>query len=84
MTTDNLPRRMWINQPSTSQPNHPLHGVRVYAIREDENTSRVYFLKGPVIDQQISTQHLSEGWPPNSRTNPKHRSEAEMEEDQTE
>jgi len=82
MTTDNTPRRMWINQPSTSQSNHPLHGVRVYAVREDETTSRVYFLKGSVIDQQIATNALSGGWPPTSRTNPKRRYEAE--EDQTE
>lgn len=64
MTTDNLPVRMWINQPSTSQPNHPLHGTHVLAVREDINTMRVYFLKGSVISQQIAPEHLSEGWPP--------------------
>ncbi len=75
MTTNNLPQRMWINQPSTSQPNHPLHGVRVLAVQEDDDTARVYFLKGPVVSQQISTAYLSDGWPPTSRTNPRHKSE---------
>jgi hypothetical protein len=28
-------RRMWINQPSTSQPLHHLHGTNVLAVEDD-------------------------------------------------
>lgn len=52
-------RRMWINQPSTLQPLHHLHGVNVLA----EGT-KVYFLSGPTISMEVPTNPnpLSEGW----------------------
>jgi hypothetical protein len=56
-------KRMWINQPSTSQPHHTLHGERVLAVFEYGETYRIYFLRGNVVSQQIATQALSEGWP---------------------
>lgn len=56
-------RRMWINQPSTSQPHHDLHGMRVLAMRESATIERVYFLSGSVVDQQMVSSTLSEGWP---------------------
>lgn len=55
--------RMWINQPSTLQPFHHLHGCRVLATHEYDDTWRIYFLQGDVISQQISKLALSPGWP---------------------
>lgn len=62
MENEVRPRRVWINQPSTSQPFHRLHGTRALAVRESQNIARIYFLSGPVVSQQISTVALSEGW----------------------
>jgi hypothetical protein len=58
--------RMWINQPSTLQPFHKLHGTNVLAAREQgtDRVRRVYFLSGDVISQQMPRQALSEGWTP--------------------
>jgi hypothetical protein len=55
-------QRMWINQPSTRQPFHHLHGVNVLAVTEHGNTARIYFVSGEVISQQIPASVLSEGW----------------------
>ncbi len=55
--------RMWINQPSTLQPHHALHGERVLAIPESGDTYRVYFLRGDVVSQQMAKTALSDGWP---------------------
>lgn len=55
-------RRMWVNQPSTLQPHHKLHGTSVLAIKEYDNTYRVYFLSGPIVSQQMTGLALSEGW----------------------
>ncbi len=55
-------RRMWINQPSTLQEFHYLHGTNVLAKHEYGDTMRIYFLSGNVISQQISRSTLSEGW----------------------
>lgn len=56
-------KRMWINQPSTLQHLHELHGVRVLACPDTDRTSRAYFLSGDVISMQIPRESLSEGWP---------------------
>lgn len=64
---DGLPHRMWVNQPSRQQPLHALHGEQVFAVYESEATARIYFLAGPVIDQQADWSCLSEGWPPYSQ-----------------
>ncbi len=65
-------KRCWINQPSTSQPFHVLHGENVLAIKksvmidgmkvETDTVSRIYFLSGDVISQDIFTVALSPGW----------------------
>lgn len=56
--------RMWIDQPSTLQPHHALHGTNVLAEHEFGDTMRIYFLSGAVSNQQISKMALSAGWQP--------------------
>jgi hypothetical protein len=53
--------RMWINQPSTDQPLHSLHGTNVLAVIED-NDWRIYFLSGVVVSQVAHASSLSIGW----------------------
>ena len=51
--------RAWVNQPSTLQPYHELHGQNVlYSPKE----KRIYFLSGAVISQEIDPLALSKGW----------------------
>jgi hypothetical protein len=52
--------RVWINQPSTSQKHHALHGTRVLYSSMDK---RVWFLEGSVVSQEIDPSVLSKGWP---------------------
>ena len=59
--------RMWINQPSTAQALHHLHGVNVLAVHEYDDTYRIYFLSGDIVSQQCSSLSLSKGW--NGATN---------------
>jgi hypothetical protein len=54
--------RMWVNQPSTLQAHHKLHGVNVLAAPELGDTVRVYFTSGDVVSQQMSKAALSKGW----------------------
>lgn len=56
-------KRMWINQPSSLQKHHVLHGTRVLAIRETSVVYRVWFLDGPIISSQVPALALSAGWP---------------------
>lgn len=57
------PTRMWIDQPSSLQPHHKLHGTNVLAHPEyDGPTVRVYFLTGNVVSQQVLKNALSHGW----------------------
>lgn len=58
----NLPFRAWINQPSTLQPLHRLHGTNVLAVEEYTDTYRVYFLSGETISQHVPATALSRGW----------------------
>lgn len=55
-------QRMWINQPSTFDSLHALHGVNVLAMPDTPKTWRVYFLSGAIISQQIPRAALSSGW----------------------
>lgn len=55
-----LPQRMWVNQPSTLQPLHYLHGTNVLAVHD--YTWRVYFLKDAVESMQSASPCLSKGW----------------------
>lgn len=52
--------RMWVNQPSTQQPLHHMHGTNVLA----DPDNRVYLLSGPVISMQVPPNTLSKGWRP--------------------
>lgn len=63
-------RRMWINQPSSLQPLHRLHAVRVLAASDTEACARVYFLGGETVSMQVPHQALSGGWPPCSKASP--------------
>ena len=58
----NLPRRMWINQPSEFHSLHRLHGTNVVAVKEEHNSYRIYFLSGPVRSMRCFPRCLSEGW----------------------
>lgn len=56
-------KRAWINQPSTLQPLHRLHGTQVIAYVEKYHlVSRVWFLSGTVISMNVPTIVLSMGW----------------------
>ena len=55
-------KRMFVNQPSTLQPYHDLHGVNVLAVKETDEYYRAYFLSGSVVSMQILTRALSDGW----------------------
>jgi hypothetical protein len=63
------PMRMWVNQPSTLQPHHALHGECVLALHEYGDTYRVYFTRRDVFtgrdieSMQMSRLALSPGWP---------------------
>lgn len=57
-------RRMRINQPSTLQPLHRLHGTNVLATTYSGDVYRVFFLDGDVISQQMPRGYLSGGWQP--------------------
>jgi len=61
-------KRMWIDQPSTLQPLHSLHGTNVLAQPDTDKVMRVYFLSGDVISQQVPNEALSPGW--NTRHQP--------------
>jgi hypothetical protein len=63
VTTDNLPRRVWVNQPSTLQPLHEIDRTLGLAVYEDAGYSRLYFLSGPVISCRAPNNALSDGWP---------------------
>jgi len=56
-------QRYWINQPSTLQPDHNLHGRKVLANKDTKlKFTDVYFIDGPVIRQFVNTSSLSPGW----------------------
>jgi hypothetical protein len=56
------PKRMWVNQPSTLQPLHHLHGTNVLAVAEYNGVYRIYFLTGKIVSQQCLSLCLSSGW----------------------
>jgi hypothetical protein len=57
-----VPRRMWVNQPSTLQPLHKRHGENVIAVLDYKDTYRCYPISGEVSSFQCRSQSLSEGW----------------------
>jgi hypothetical protein len=57
--------RAWINQPSTAQPDHHLHGFNVLVDASESQFSasvKVYFLSGSVVSQECLRLSLSLGW----------------------
>ena len=54
--------RMWVNQPSTMQPYHLLHGVNVLARHEFDDTLEIFFLYGKEISLYADRLVLSPGW----------------------
>jgi hypothetical protein len=58
-------KRMWINQPSTLQPLHSLHGTCVLAAPTSDSfeATTVYFLSGDVVSMAAPKLSLSDGWP---------------------
>lgn len=63
-----FPQRMWINQPSTLQPLHHLHGTNVLAVHEYDDTWSIFFLSGDAVSMQASLLWLSDGWRPTQPT----------------
>ena len=60
----NLPKRCWVNQPSTLHRLHCYHGARVLAVHDYDAIARVYFVSGNVVSIQMPWAALSLGWPP--------------------
>lgn len=60
----NALQRMWINQPSTSQPHHKLNGTNVLAcpIPNRPGQMLVYFLSGNITSMEMLSLCLSNGW----------------------
>ncbi|MDO8414859.1 MAG: hypothetical protein Q7S87_01460 [Agitococcus sp.] len=54
--------RMWIDQPSTLQAFHALHGTNVLAQQAGDNAMQVYFLEGETLSLQVSKIALKAGW----------------------
>ena len=64
MMSFNRPKRVWVNQPSTLQKDHDLHGKRGIAIMEKYDAPdclfvTVYFTDGKVISQRMDKNSLS-------------------------
>lgn len=53
--------RGWIDQPSTLQPLHKLHGTKVL-VQQTSNETRVWFLSGDVISMIVPANVISKGW----------------------
>ena len=64
-------KRMWINQPSTIQLYHELHGINVLVslIPYDATKVIVYFLSGPITSQIIPKETLSDRWVDDNQNN---------------
>lgn len=58
--------RYWVNQPSSLQPDHSMHGACVLAGESDDLSPGIrlaYFAFGPVISARLHVASLSPGWP---------------------
>lgn len=51
--------RAWINQPSTLQPLHHLHGQRCIAVRDRPGNLRLYFTEGDILSMDVSPMCVS-------------------------
>lgn len=56
--------RYWVNQPSSSQVLHALHGTNVLAEKENWNPNfmKIHFLEGEIISMSVPKYCLSKGW----------------------
>lgn len=52
--------RAWINQPSTQQPLHHLHGVTCIAVDDGESTVQLFFTQGDVHSMVASREYVSQ------------------------
>ena len=50
---NNIPYRVWINQPSTLQPLHHLHGKKCIAWNDRPNNVRLFFTDGPIHSMDV-------------------------------
>lgn len=57
---DNVPVRVWVNQPSTLQEFHHLHGKRGLAMQDTTGHTVIYFtdFDSPLIAQGINPSAL--------------------------
>lgn len=58
----NLPQRMWVNQPSSQQSHHDMHGMNVLAVWDYGEIMRVYPTSGDIVSTQMHYTALSPGW----------------------
>lgn len=58
--------RAWINQPSTQQPLHDLHGTHCIVNDLDDNCVDIYFTEGDVYSMRVSRQCISRGRRPDA------------------
>lgn len=58
-----IPQRVWVNAPSTLQPEHRLHGrVGIAVLRVHKSgwqEVRMYFTDGPIHSTQVDPLYLS-------------------------
>jgi len=54
------PTRVWINQPSTLQPLHEMHGKTAIAMTEPNGFTSIYFEKGDVHSMRIPNTNCLE------------------------
>jgi hypothetical protein len=47
------PFRAWINQPSTLQPLHHMHGMRGIVTNITDLTATIYFVEGPTVSMVV-------------------------------
>jgi len=68
LQANSFPQRAWINQPSTLQEHHSLHGKKVITIPPLLNAGddgwhiQIAFIDGPVTSMIINFSALAKGW----------------------
>jgi len=56
------PIRVWVNAPSTLQPDHEWHGRNGLAVLDEGTMARLFFCEGDIISIRIDTLYLAMGW----------------------
>lgn len=59
----NLPRRAWINQPSSLYPANKFHGMLGLVVHDSGNAARFYPVSGDVVSMRVDWGSISFGWP---------------------